>query len=57
MVGGAITTSIVPTQRSETGHRQSSQQHAAEQKPAIKLPWKTLRVSHFRSARLRLAEH
>ena len=54
LAGGGMTTTItVLTLRLPIGRRASSPPPAAEEKTAIQPLWKTLRVSHFPSARLR----
>ena len=52
--GAMITTTTVPIRHWPIGRQMSSPLPAAEEKTAIEPPWKTLRVSHFPSARLRL---
>ena len=52
---GLITTTS-HTRRWMTARRRSSRGSAAEEKTAAKPPWKTLRVSHFPSARRRLGQ-
>jgi len=53
-ISGVATITITGlTQRSRIELRPSSRPRAAEEKTAKRLPWKTLRVSHFTSARRR----
>ena len=51
---GATTTTNVRTRRWTIAHRRSSPPSAAVEKTAMRPPWKTLRVSHFSTARRRL---